>query len=264
MPRPRTCDCGICRKCICREQYRARYRAKAYGTWHPRGDMAKVQQHLADLRKQGTGLRRIAEAADTSRRHLQRICDGSLAFIGSDMAERILAVQPHPPHRVPMLHVSRRLQALAAIGYSAAHLARLLDRSPDLVAGWMAGARYPTVERRTLELVSDLYERLCMTPGPSPLARAAARRQGYAPPLAWDDIDDPDEHPAHVGEYVAVDPVVVARILSGDWRLRCTPDEKRAVCERWLDAGRPLAELERRTGWRCNRYVHVGDRQEAS
>lgn len=47
--------------------------------------------------------------------------------------------------------------------------------------------------RESAEKIAALFEELCMTAGPSVRARNYARRQGYAPPLAWLDIDDPRE-----------------------------------------------------------------------
>lgn len=87
----------------------------------------------------------------------------------------------------------RRIQALAAIGWPIVTLSaemgfpcreycqQILYRSRVLPA--------------TRDKVAELYERLCMTPGPSAHARNRALKKGWAVPLAYDNIDDPDEVP---------------------------------------------------------------------
>ena len=114
---------------------------------------------------------------------------------------------------VPAIGAVRRVQALMAIGWRKADLqtagiptAQLVTRSrPHItVAGW--------------NQVRQVYDRLCMTPGPSPATGGRATRLGYAPPLAWDEgtIDDPRATP-QFGEPRApsagVDQVVVARAI---------------------------------------------------
>ena len=94
---------------------------------------------------------------------------------------------------VPRVGAVRRVQALLAMGWShheiaaagAANTPRLLTGDGDLV----------TVQR--WRQVRDVYDRLCMTPGPSPQTRGWAKALGYAPPLAWDEasIDDPGARP---------------------------------------------------------------------
>ena len=63
------------------------------------------------------------------------------------------------------------------------------------------------VARSSRDRIRDLYERLCMTRwepedpwgrGKSTLARKTAEARSWAPPLAWDDIDDPNEVPQGV------------------------------------------------------------------
>ncbi|REK73671.1 hypothetical protein DX116_09105 [Aeromicrobium endophyticum] len=56
-----------------------------------------------------------------------------------------------------------------------------------------------------------------------------------------------------------VDEVVVQRVLSGDWRIRTTQAEKKAVTAKWVAEGRSVAELGRLTGWRAERYLPARD-----
>jgi len=167
---------------------------------------------------------------------------------------------------VPALGSQRRIQALMRLGWTSSDIAD--------AAGWthrnqvfrilkgQKGRPCVWLQRSTAEAVRDVYERLSMSlPEPTPTrarTRAKAQRMGWAPPLAWDDIDDPNERP-HVGtdrwgrtRAADIDEVVVARILAGDWRLSCTAAEKAAVVAAWEGSHNELARL---TGWRVERYT---------
>jgi hypothetical protein len=102
----------------------------------------------------------------------------------------------YEPDRVDSTGTARRLQALAAIGWPAEHLAVRLGCSDVAVQQWRR-RRHPAVYRRTADRVAALYEQLSGTPGPSPITRDRARRAGWAPPLLWDgiDLDDPGAEP---------------------------------------------------------------------
>jgi transcriptional regulator with XRE-family HTH domain len=100
---------------------------------------------------------------------------------------------------VPVIGTRRRLQALCAIGYSQPELARLLGVTQQRVWQYLAGPR-PTVRRTSAAKVAALYDRLADTPSANPRARCsinAAERNGWLPPLWWDDdtIDDADWQP---------------------------------------------------------------------
>lgn len=96
----------------------------------------------------------------------------------------------------------RRIQALVAIGHT------LYDLSVELgmttrYAGKILVAK--KVRPSTADTVDELYERLSMTHRDGWIAdrsRLMAATKGWAPPLAWDDIDNPNERPAGV-RYVA-------------------------------------------------------------
>lgn len=88
----------------------------------------------------------------------------------------------------PAIGVKRRIQALMAMGFTSEHLARELGVPDNLVRYWYRKAK--TVYIGTYENVAALFDRLEFTEGPSPLAKARARKKGWAPPLAWDDNID--------------------------------------------------------------------------
>jgi hypothetical protein len=166
------------------------------------------------------------------------------------------------PTTVPSLGARRRIQALQRLGWSRPQIAA--------AAGWNTTgslnyiARSETITRKTHQAIARAYDKLSMSLPSGPgvaQARTWAMRRGYAPPLAWDDIDT-DERP-HTGtdrwgrtRDADVDPVVVTRILAGDWRLPCTAAEKAAVVAAWDGSHN---ELARRTGWKVERYTERED-----
>lgn len=108
---------------------------------------------------------------------------------------------------VPTLGATRRLQALAALGWTALELGERLGVSGTRVGHLQAG-KYPVLHRSTAGRVAALYDELSMQVPADPeetprhVVRVHARQRrmaaskGWAPPLAWDDIDDPDEKPS--------------------------------------------------------------------
>jgi transcriptional regulator with XRE-family HTH domain len=100
----------------------------------------------------------------------------------------------------------RRLQALAALGWSARAIAERFGYSEVTVSGWF---RANLVSRRTVARIRGWYDELSMTPPPTRTraerysvgtTRGRARAAGWHPPLAWDDdlIDDPNASPEPV------------------------------------------------------------------
>jgi hypothetical protein len=168
---------------------------------------------------------------------------------------------------VPAYRIQRRVEALQALGWPL----RKIAAEAGVTHNHMTDLR-KFAWRSTFEAIDGAYRRLSMTFPPETTAgeksgvvrtRNHARRNGYAPPLAWDDIDDPDETPAEAysprGRAVKprpVDDVVVDRILSG----RVVPStnaERREVVRRWMADGRSYRALEALTGWRVERYFEA-------
>lgn len=105
-----------------------------------------------------------------------------------------VAVPPHMPGNmhVPALGAQRRTRALMALGY------RHSDLTPAFggaTSSHLAIGLRPLITAETWRAVDTAYRRLSATLGPSETSRARAIRKGYAPPLAWDDIDNPRERP---------------------------------------------------------------------
>lgn len=105
-------------------------------------------------------------------------------------------ITPPVEYDLTEIGVARRLQALAAIGYSQTDL----EQEANLDRGTLAFWNLDEVPRYRWPAVARMFSRLEMRPGNSEQARAHAAAHGWAPPLAWDEetIDDPDTQPQGV------------------------------------------------------------------
>lgn len=156
--------------------------------------------------------------------------------------------------RGPMLidstGTTRRLQALAAIGWPSRTLGEALGVSASPVRDLTRGTR-PHVTRQTAAAVAALYDRWAMTRGPSARSAQRAAAKGWAPPLAYDDdrIDDPKYRPsAMIAGRTAVDEVAVDRAAGGDRTVRLRRAERTEVVRRLTAAGMSAEQIAARMG----------------
>lgn len=158
-------------------------------------------------------------------------------------------------YTVPAIGTQRRFRALMRLGWTSQHIGDRIGWTADHVQIILIQRKQ--VNRRTAEKVAAAYDEMCMTLGPSKITRSRAERNGWPPPLAWDDIDDPAEQPVTVSaprSHTDVDEAVVERVLAGE-KLPATRAEKDEIVRRWRAQGRLLADLERITGWKIERYA---------
>lgn len=158
------------------------------------------------------------------------------------------------PQVVDSLGTARRLQALAAIGWSCPALAVELGYNSYAAVTYLQRRYRPTVLRSIAERVVAVYDRLSMTPGPSVRAVRTAARNGWSPPLAWNDgeIDEPRAKPQGkvVWNDAPPDLTVVERVVRGELRdsdvlLR---SERDAAIHQCRALGLPAHEIARRVG----------------
>lgn len=195
----RGCKCADCRAANTRYAKLAKYRSdRGISTLV---DAAPVRAHLELLRANGVGKRTIAQRAGVAQTVVNRL-------IGIDHSRPAQRVHPNTARKllavtlddladgqtVPGIGTQRRLQALVAIGWTQAALAARIGWTLGNLNALVHGRR--DVAAATHRLVADLYDELSMRPGPSQRARNLAARRSWAPPLAWDDIDNPNEQPA--------------------------------------------------------------------
>lgn len=100
------------------------------------------------------------------------------------------------PATVPKLGTRRRVQALMAIGWTYHQIAQEAGVSHSTLRDLNRGRR---VYRAVAIAIAGTYDRLSDTPA-TPGRNATyvitiAQRNGWPPPAAWFDIDDPNEQP---------------------------------------------------------------------
>jgi len=208
------CRCPHCREAA--RLYAARVaRLTAYGQWRPFADADPVREHLAVLAEFGIGALRAARLAGVSPGAVQRLLWPQKGRpvsqrIRTQTAQKLLAVRPTLANCAPLavIHAAgtrRRLQALTARGFPAAHLAPRLGLAPSHLCMIMRPGYSGRVQVATARAVAALYDQLwdadpreCGVPKHgATYARTIAKKHGWPLPCAWDDdtIDDPAARP---------------------------------------------------------------------
>lgn len=200
------CPCRPCRSARWRREQRrahARHRGTALPQYVPAGD---VVAHIATLRATGATLGAIAEAAGVSRDTVGRLGAGAGRRVQPAIAQRILAVRTSDIDGTgTSIGAHRRLQALAALGWSSAQIAAAAGMHQRVVLKYTTdGEHIRTPARR---LIVAVHSKLWNQQPPTATAgqRAAvtyqrnkAARLGWVVTAAWDDIDH-DTAPADTG-----------------------------------------------------------------
>lgn len=213
--------CG-CRKQGCRDAdaaaARALRRKKAYGTSTThKVDAEPVREHLKKLMNKGWGVRAISRETGMTTATLSAIVYGKNGILSKTVtqitAATLLAFNPPfarekrqgtSTANVDSLGSQRRLQALVALGFSLNWLAEYAGYGRSYFKAVLTQDRIGIDRARA---VNEVYERLW---NKNPLtetgmqkqivtkAKNMARRNGWVPPMAWDDgrIDDPKHQPA--------------------------------------------------------------------
>jgi AraC-like DNA-binding protein len=246
------CRCPECSEA--RRAYESRRRRLiAYGQWEGLVDAGPARQYIRGLMAGGLSRPKVAELAGLSTSGLARLLYGSggqppCKRIRTETAEKILAVHPtlddYPGGAlIDSTATHRRIQALAAIGWSLSEQARLAGRLHKHFSPVLDKSRVPA---RLARQVRDVYERLSMRPAPAGYSATRTRRmaaaRGWLPPLAWDDVDldvvDATPVGAEVAASAVVDEVAIDRALTGE-RIDLTDDELLAAVQVGAARGMP-------------------------
>ena len=237
-------------------------REQTFGRWQPYIDAAPVREHIAALRRSGVGMTQIAKLANTSLSHIRALVstdpDGQPTThrVRTSTADRILAIEASvassaPSARIDATGTRRRLQALMAIGWPLPVIAAQLGRTTPNLARSMDRDR---INADTAWQITHLYEQIWNNTPPqataaqrnaSATARSHAQRQGWRPPLGWDDIDtDPDLAPLQ-RSVEDIDEIAVERAVAGDGiRLdNLTAAEQAEVIRRLTERGKSIRDI---------------------
>lgn len=163
-------------------------------------------------------------------------------------------------YSVPAVGSQRRIRALMALGWPGNIIAERAGIKRGQ-SGISALLQARTVRVATAARIARAYDDLSMRLGPSPVTRARAQRNGWLPPLAWDDgrIDDPVHScvdSVDIVECKDVDEVVVLRVLAGE-HLPTTRAEREEILRRWLANGGSQRTICNRMGWKQGRYTQA-------
>lgn len=165
------------------------------GTWQYPIAADVVAAHIAACRKAGMSIIDVARDAHLPSSTVYEA--SSRKYVEGPTGAAILAVVPRktlPAGRVDARPTARRLQALVALGHEQIALADRLGMHPNHMWKLIHGSR-PALTAARASAVSRLFDELCWVDGGSLAARSVAAKRGWAPPLAWDDIDDLRERP---------------------------------------------------------------------
>lgn len=209
------CRCTPCSKHRMATEERRR-KDKAYGRYDTGlVDAEPVREHVLKLGEFGIGYKRVAELAGfKSPTPVRTIIWGRQdpgprygemqKRIKRETAEKILAIEPKIENLgarqpVPALGAHRRVQALAARGWSLSKIGTRLGMEPSNFCSLM---KREQIGAASWLAIAALYDELWDQEPPhtdwhdaGAYTRALnlAKRRGWLPPLAWDDIDtDPE------------------------------------------------------------------------
>lgn len=179
--------------------------------------------HIEALRAAGMNTTTIGEAAGLNPTHVAKVAKGHRATVNVNTERAILAVRAPGKHRVTSLGIIRRIHALACLGWSREALEAEIGMRLPTDQG--QNGNNPPRNKAQADAVIAAYERLWRTPGRSRITAAYAARMRWAPPMAWDDIDDPRQSPQGIRR---------------DSQVRRTPEQLVADSQELLDQGYPL------------------------
>ena len=197
------CRCDQCRQAHAKTA-RTRRRQIGYGRYqNNKRPATKAQKHLKTLRKAGLTIQQIREHTGLSHFTIGLITNGKQTTIQATTERRILALQPtgnhlHPRTMIDSTGTARRLQALQLNGWSQKQLANRLGI--PIAQAWKLTHQQRSTPLHLAEQVKRLYDELWATQAPdskeSRTIRTIAKRNGWLPPLAWDEdhIDNPNHH----------------------------------------------------------------------
>lgn len=195
------CRCEICRRVVTRHQ--KKWRLDRQRGIERMVDADHIRAHVQQLLDQGMSFRGIALTAGyTSRNALSDAL--SRKKVQRKTHDRIMGIKVEADARrfgyVDSTGACRRVQALAAIGWTTRAIAERMGVNDHATVVDLSSGRNRTIRRETAIKVKAVYKELWDKPGPSAVSAKRAAAKGWLPPAAWD--DDQIDDPKHVAEDV--------------------------------------------------------------
>ena len=202
------CRCDDCKLAWSRKNKSWELRSHRNGG-RTTADAAEVRAHL-NLLLERMSQRAVGDLIGSSPGYVGRIARGDIQRVGVTRARSLLAIDPFAEvtgkARVSSVGAVNRLRALTALGYSTARLAAEIGYTATNVKALLRGERSEITGDADARIRRE-YERLSMRlPVPADdherggitRARRRAQAEGWPPPLALDNPDDPNERPKGV------------------------------------------------------------------
>ncbi|MGP9611414.1 hypothetical protein ACT3TD_13800 [Corynebacterium sp. AOP36-E1-14] len=199
----------------------------ATGQFKPRVPVQPVRDHLATCIDGGATYGGIAAATGvatvTIMQLMGRYEHRDQHRVGADVAEKLMRATPDMSRFVPAWPYTRRVRALRAAGHTINAITDHLGLSVCTIID-LSDGKYTRLRDTTAETVRASYESMSAWPV-RPIDPRTLNRQ-WAPPMAWSDIDDPDEdHTPPPGAVQAAGPVIAAILeLVGEYGMEPAAD----------------------------------------
>lgn len=237
-------------------------------------DPAPVRAHIQHLQTR-MSLNAVADIIGSSASHLRKIVDHAHPVMHRDLAERILAVTIDAPvgtHWVDATGSRRRIQALAAIGYSFERLATMTAGCGAFNLRQIAYGERSRVRFDNAREIHAVFDRITREGRPytprNHRDRTGAERMirranasGWVSALAWDEgsIDDPQARPVGLVTWdwdpAGYDETRIERRINGDRTVRLHKGETAEVVRRLRAAGVSSRTILRDYGIKAERYT---------
>ncbi|AVH59931.1 MULTISPECIES: hypothetical protein [Streptomyces] len=163
----------------------------------------EILPHIQMLRASGMSQTMIAREAGVAQAVISYITTGRNKTCQTEIARRILAVQPHRfdgNAERPAIGSIRRIRALYSLGHSRADISALSGLSVASIS-LLAEARWNVIDNLAATALAAAYDELKNSRGNNWKNERRATAEGWRDPLWWEDfggIDDPDFDPAAV------------------------------------------------------------------
>ncbi|QNE90292.1 hypothetical protein H0194_04765 [Corynebacterium incognita] len=148
----------------------------------------ECQQVINHLLAQGWTEQGLSKAAGLQPDTIRLFTSGTNKTLRRNTLTRLQNLNKHPKF-VPSWPITRRLQALVSIGIPVKEIATNIEVGDSQIREWLRG-EFPRISRLHAQNIRDYYQANQMRPVTEPAPKY--RSKGWAPPLAWDDIDNPD------------------------------------------------------------------------
>jgi hypothetical protein len=194
----RECEDSVKCRGYCQKHYRRRLHSQPQALQWGYVDATEARDHLATLRDLGWTWSQVGIASGLSVSVPFYVYTGRYGRLLHRTNAALLAVPLVPTESgrgSDCTGSRRRVQALQWMGWTLSEIGRRIGTTGQTLQSQLRTSR---MSYRRAAQIAAVYDELWDKPGPSRITATKARRWGYAPPSAWDDIDNPLERPKGV------------------------------------------------------------------